>query len=194
MADRRIFKLLEFIGRPVLRLFLVSCYLLLVALAFIGKLTLQLIKSLRQIKLPRITLPRLPRIPIPKISPLKLTLLSFSTFMLLSFYFVVFRGLPSPRQLTTRNQVLTTKIRARDGTVLFKIYKDENRSLIPLSSIPDFMTQATIAIEDKDFYQNGAVTGEDFGSENLIAGGELAGRREITEDESIKCREHNNKE
>jgi len=172
MADRRkkifswqfsIFNLLELIGRPVLRLFLVACYLSLVALAFIGKLTLQLIKSLRQIKLPqlilpKITLPPLPRfphIPLPKISSLKLIILSTGLLIILMFYLTILRNLPSPRQLTTRNQFLTTKIRARDGTVLFKIYKDENRSLIPLSSIPNFMTQATIAIEDKDFYRHG---------------------------------------
>ncbi len=165
MADRHraifnfqfsIFNFLELIGRPVLRLFLVTCYLSLIALAFIGKLTLQLIKSLRQIKLLKFPqLPQLPKLPKFKIRSAYIITAAITLTTGLTLYIFIFRDLPSPRQLTTRNQVLTTKIRARDGTVLFKIYRDENRSLVPLSSIPDFMTQATIAIEDKDFYRHG---------------------------------------
>ena len=136
MADRwkkvfsfqfSVFSFLELIGHPVFKVLLITGYCLLFTLSVIGKLTLQLIKSLRQIKLPRITLP---------ISPLKFTLLfralarnklrlCFSLFlivMLSAFYTFILRDLPSPRQLTTRNQVLTTKILARDGTVLIKIF------------------------------------------------------------------------
>jgi 1A family penicillin-binding protein len=157
MADS-IFKFLEFIGRPVLRLFLVSCYLSLVALATIGKLTLQLIKFIRQLKLPVLQLPKLPRLPqLPKfyVQSTYIIVTGIALAIVIPLYFFIFRGLPSPRELTTRNQALTTKIRARDGTVLFKIYKDQNRSLVPLNSIPEVMTQATIAIEDKDFYRHG---------------------------------------
>jgi 1A family penicillin-binding protein len=68
------------------------------------------------------------------------------------FYFYVLKDLPSPRELVTREQIVTTKIYDRNGELLYKIYKDENRTLVPLSSIPEYVRDATIAIEDKDFY------------------------------------------
>ncbi len=88
---------------------------------------------------------------------------SFSTGMLGAFllgvfgaifYFFVLKDLPSPRELVTRNQIVTTKIYDRNGELLYKIYKDENRTLVPLSSIPSSLKYATIAIEDKDFYRH----------------------------------------
>lgn len=64
------------------------------------------------------------------------------------------RGLPSPRQLSTRLVPQTTKIYDRSGKLLFNIYTDQNRTIVPLSEIPDSLKKATIAIEDKDFYKH----------------------------------------
>jgi penicillin-binding protein 1C len=69
-------------------------------------------------------------------------------------YFFVFKDLPSVQDLAEREQPMTTKILDRNGVVLFRIYKDENRTLIPLSQVPQHMIYATIAIEDKDFYSH----------------------------------------
>ncbi|HKY73967.1 MAG TPA: PBP1A family penicillin-binding protein [Patescibacteria group bacterium] len=69
-------------------------------------------------------------------------------------YLYVFKDLPSPRELLTRKQILTTKIYDRNGELLYKIYKDENRTLVPLSAIPDSLKYATISIEDRDFYRH----------------------------------------
>lgn len=71
------------------------------------------------------------------------------------FYMLILRDLPSPRELVTRRQIVTTKIYDRNGILLYKIYKDENRTLIPLSVVPDFLKNATISIEDRSFYQHG---------------------------------------
>ena len=176
MADRRkeknfnprflIFNFLESLGRPIFRLLLISCYLSLVALAFIGKRTLQSIKLLSRLQLPKLPkLPGLPQLsPLPKIKIVYPPIRLQSTYVIISLitltvivplYIFIFRGLPSPTDLTNRQQALTTKIRANDGTVLFKIYKDQNRTLVPLSDIPEYAKQATIAIEDKDFYRHG---------------------------------------
>jgi len=79
--------------------------------------------------------------------------------LIVFFFFAIYRpflqNLPSPSSLTTRHLPLTTKILARDGTVLFKIYKDQNRTLTKLEDIPQSLKLATLAIEDKNFYNHG---------------------------------------
>ncbi|MFH2022098.1 MAG: PBP1A family penicillin-binding protein [Patescibacteria group bacterium] len=67
-------------------------------------------------------------------------------------YTGIFKDLPSPTELTTRSQSVTTKIMDRNNQVLYRIYQDENRSLVSLDQISPFMISATIAIEDQDFY------------------------------------------
>ena len=69
-------------------------------------------------------------------------------------YQFVFAGLPSVMDLGQKSPFLTTKILDRNGRVLFRIYEDENRTLVPLSVISTDLIEATIAIEDKDFYQH----------------------------------------
>ena len=71
----------------------------------------------------------------------------------LIFYFWL-KELPNPRTLSTRDIAATTKIYDRNGTLLYQIYKQENRTLVKLSDIPEFLKEATISIEDKDFYRH----------------------------------------
>ncbi len=66
----------------------------------------------------------------------------------------IFKDLPSPQDLTSSPPHVSTKILDRNGKVLFRIYEDENRTIIPLSQIPLHMILATIAIEDQDFYEH----------------------------------------
>jgi 1A family penicillin-binding protein len=70
------------------------------------------------------------------------------------FYDRVLKDLPSPLDLVEKEQIVTTRILDRNGKILFRIYKDENRTLVPIAAIPEHVKQATIAIEDKDFYQH----------------------------------------
>ncbi len=69
-------------------------------------------------------------------------------------YFFVFDGLPSALDLTKKDQALTTKILDRNGELLYRIYDDENRTLVPLNRISPYLIQATIAIEDRNFYNH----------------------------------------
>lgn len=69
-------------------------------------------------------------------------------------YIYVFKDLPSVEVLTTEPVPLTTHIRDRNGTELYKIYKNQNRTLVHLSDLPQYVIQATVSIEDKDFYSN----------------------------------------
>jgi len=71
-------------------------------------------------------------------------------------YLQISRDLPDPNRLMDRQVAQTTKIYDRTGqTVLYEISGDEKRTLISLKDIPDNLKNATISIEDKDFYKHG---------------------------------------
>lgn len=70
------------------------------------------------------------------------------------FYFLILRGLPSPKSLTTRQIEVSTKIYDRNGTLLYKIYKDKNRTVVPLDRIPTHVRLAILAAEDAEFYDH----------------------------------------
>lgn len=79
--------------------------------------------------------------------------IGFITFI----YFFIFKDLPSPTKLGSYDIPLSTKIYDRNGTLLFDIFSDENRTYVSLNEIPLSLQQATIAIEDKNFYQHGGI-------------------------------------
>lgn len=79
-------------------------------------------------------------------------------FVFIPLVVVIFlQELPSPKQLSFQQAPLTTKIFDRHNTLLYQIYATQNRTLIPLSSVPKYLQEATIAIEDKTFYKNSGV-------------------------------------
>ncbi len=53
---------------------------------------------------------------------------------------------------------LTTKILDRKGRVLYKFYRDENRSWVSFDQIPKSLIDATIAIEDKEFFYHKGIS------------------------------------
>jgi len=61
-------------------------------------------------------------------------------------------NLPNPSMLSRRDLAVSTQILDRNGALLYEIYADQNRTPLPLSQIPKHVKQATIAIEDRDFY------------------------------------------
>lgn len=67
---------------------------------------------------------------------------------------IFLQELPNPRELSKIPLPQTTKIYDRNGTLLYEIYANQNRSLVPLLEIPQSLIKATIAIEDKDFYKH----------------------------------------
>jgi len=67
------------------------------------------------------------------------------------------RDLPNPNQLTNREVAQSTKIYDRTGeNILYEISGDQKRTLVPLQDIPANVKNATIAVEDKNFYNHGA--------------------------------------
>lgn len=65
------------------------------------------------------------------------------------------KDLPSPKRLTAaENFAVSTQIFDRNGQLLYEIFGDENRTPISISELPPHVKQATIAIEDKNFYNH----------------------------------------
>ncbi len=62
-------------------------------------------------------------------------------------------GLPSPDKVV-RREGFSTKILDRNGKSLYDIFEDERRTPIKIDEIPLYLKQATIAIEDKNFYNH----------------------------------------
>jgi 1A family penicillin-binding protein len=82
----------------------------------------------------------------------------FLTVLFLGFsyftYDIAIKDLPSPTDLSNKAQNVTTRILDRNGKLLYRIYEDENRTLVPLSSVSKYLKDATIAIEDQEFYSH----------------------------------------
>jgi len=79
----------------------------------------------------------------------------FLGLIILGFILWLSKDLPNPNQLINREIAQSTKIYDRTGeTILYEIHGEEKRTLISLDTIPDYVEQATIAIEDKNFYKH----------------------------------------
>lgn len=69
------------------------------------------------------------------------------------FVMVLATGLPSPNDFSIKTVAQSTKIYDRTGKVLlYEVYGEEKRTVVSFNEIPDVMKNATIAIEDSDFY------------------------------------------
>ena len=87
-----------------------------------------------------------------------LVILSFFIFGFLSLSAIGLfawhaKDLPRPDKIK-RVEGLSTVIFDREGKALYDIYGDQNRVLISLEEVPDHLKNATIAIEDKNFYSH----------------------------------------
>jgi len=80
-------------------------------------------------------------------------LLGFSFFMGILFLWYS-RGLPDPGKVQ-RQSGFSTEILDRTGeTVLYDVIADQDRRFTPLSEVPQSLRDATISVEDKDFYKH----------------------------------------
>lgn len=74
----------------------------------------------------------------------------FVTMVLFAWYA---RDLPSPDRIVRRDG-FSTKIFDRNGELLYDVFNDENRVPVDIETVPEHLKQATVAIEDKDFYKH----------------------------------------
>ncbi|OGM08048.1 hypothetical protein A2W13_02895 [Candidatus Woesebacteria bacterium RBG_16_36_11] len=128
------------------------------------------LKFYKKLNLPKIKLPKISfKITLPRIKPLKIkvklpqlhfrylfVLILFFLFLVIPFNFIVkvFKDLPSPQKLTQREIEVSTKIYDRNGVLLYKIFENKNRTIIPLQEIPMHVRLATLAAEDAEFYSH----------------------------------------
>lgn len=101
-------------------------------------------------------------------------------FMILYIYYA--RTLPNPREIGFNN--LATKFYDRTGEhLLYSIYGDENRTLVEFDQISSYAKNATVAIEDKSFYDHAGVspTGILRASVNNVLGKPTQGGSTITQ-------------
>ena len=109
-------------------------------------------------------------------------LVSLSLLGLFLFIYI-FKDLPSPTKLGSFPFPASTLIYDRNGHLLYEVYTEKNRTPIKLENVPDYVKWATIASEDRNFYQH---HGFDFGgilraSYNIIFRQTLQGGSTITQ-------------
>ncbi|MDD2495270.1 MAG: PBP1A family penicillin-binding protein [Tissierellia bacterium] len=91
-----------------------------------------------------------------KILLFSLFLASIAILVIFIFIARLSSNLPEPNQLIDREVAQSTKIYDRSGEhLLYEIHGEEKRTLISLDDIPEQIKQATISIEDKNFYKHG---------------------------------------
>lgn len=184
---QQIISFLIFIGKPFYYSLFFILYGSIFFISSLEKIGNFFLRALKKIHFPKITLlklkieiPRfifhLPKSIRPKIHghkvkilyPIKpstfLKLISFFLGAVCAFFFIfylsslIFKDLPSPQKLSQQELNLTTKIYDQSGNLLYKIYQSQNRTPILLKDIPLFVKQATIAIEDKNFYYHSGLS------------------------------------
>lgn len=70
------------------------------------------------------------------------------------FIFVWYsRDLPTPTKVV-RREGFSSRIYDRNGGLLYDVYKDEKRIPVVWENVPDYLKQATVAVEDKSFYKH----------------------------------------
>ncbi len=67
------------------------------------------------------------------------------------------KDLPRPDKVQ-RSEGLSTVILDRNGESLYDIYEDANRIPVQFAAIPQYCKDATIAVEDKDFYKHNGLS------------------------------------
>jgi len=67
----------------------------------------------------------------------------------------ILKDLPSPRKIVDNATfAVSSQIFDRNGELLYEIFGDENRTPILLQDLPPYVYQASIAIEDQNFYKH----------------------------------------
>ena len=82
--------------------------------------------------------------------------LFFLGAIFLSWCFLISLNLPDPAQIESFTPKESSKIFDRNGNLLYEIYGEEKRTVIPLNEIPKKAILATIAIEDRNFFSHPA--------------------------------------
>ncbi|MEK9157564.1 MAG: transglycosylase domain-containing protein, partial [Patescibacteria group bacterium] len=81
---------------------------------------------------------------------------AIGAILFFSFFIYLERTLPDPESIAVRKVSESTKIYDRTGEVLlYDIHGEEKRTIIPWEQMPQDLRDATLAIEDANFYSHG---------------------------------------
>lgn len=69
----------------------------------------------------------------------------------------LFWGMPFPTKLISETLPVSTKIFDRNGELIYEIYTDKKRTPVKINEVPKHLKDATISIEDKNFYKHKGV-------------------------------------
>ena len=92
-----------------------------------------------------------------RLSSILILLIIFGAIGIIILYITIFKDLPSLSRLKPSEIAQTTKILDRKGVLLYEIFAEQNRTLVRLTDLPKYLKEATVAIEDKDFYKHRGV-------------------------------------
>ena len=67
---------------------------------------------------------------------------------------LLLKDIPNPNKLIKKPAPVSTQILDRNGKLLYEIYTDQNRTPVEIESLPDYVKNSTISIEDKNFYSH----------------------------------------
>lgn len=88
----------------------------------------------------------------------RLALISFLGILFFIFSFIFLfawyaKELPSPDKVV-RREGFATKIYDRNENLLYDVFREQRRVPVDISEVPEHLKNATVAIEDKSFYQH----------------------------------------
>lgn len=89
-----------------------------------------------------------------KLSRYALIALVGGIIMMVLMFFWFSRDLPEPGKLIEAQAENSTRIYDRNDVPLYSVYENINRTYVELPEIPKYLQEATIAVEDKNFYKN----------------------------------------
>lgn len=95
----------------------------------------------------------------------------------------LFWGIPLPTRLTSSPIPVSTKIFDRNGKLIYEIYTDKKRTPIKISDMPKYFKDATISIEDKNFYTHRGfdILGIIRGLSKIVTAGRAEGGSTLTQ-------------
>jgi len=118
-----------------------------------------------------------------KTSVFKRWYLILGLLLLVAGVIYVIKEIPNPTALSSTEYAQSSQILDRKGKLLFEIYSDKKRTAVKLSEIPDNLKNATLAIEDVNFYKHGGfdVRGILRGLYRTVIEGRLQGGSTLTQ-------------
>lgn len=86
---------------------------------------------------------------------IRLIILAILVLALVGMIVFAFFNVPNPKKLSSTDYPQSSEIFDRNGKLLYEIYTDKRRVPVSLSEVPQNLKNATLAIEDANFYKHG---------------------------------------